>query len=188
MVAAKLGAAVGVRECDAADCVRETPREVVHTADGRDHPKIVADARLSVGTEVSFEGARGLDFERLEIGLVGVFEESGEVGRQIVRVDVFAGLDPDFCVPDGHAVLDHVFARRNGADGVLVAVVSDLHVVERMDDHGCFVTPCSTAAAKPGMAFRSMPQKSALPRIVFTSGFEAKNALTSGASLISQER
>ena len=55
-------------------------------------------------------------------------------------MDVLALLDKSGGMPDGHAVLDHVLARGDVAQRILVAVFPDLHVVAGIDYHGYFFT------------------------------------------------
>ena len=136
VVVAELGAAVGMLERDSVAGRRKTAAEVVDAADGRDHPDVVADADLSVGAAVAHERAGvGGFLHRLELRFVRVLQQIAEIGCDVVRVHVVALGDVARGMSDGHAVLDYVLAVLEVAQGVLVSVLADLHVVVGMDDH-----------------------------------------------------
>ena len=129
MVAAELRAAVRVREGAAARSVlpleisREVFGELVHAADRRDDPEVVADSDRAVGAAVAEKGAPffRLRQRRGRQRAVGVFEFAREVRPEVMGVNEAPGRNVGCRVPDRHVVFDDRFACPDRTEGEFVS-------------------------------------------------------------------
>ena len=143
-----------MRQRKSAHRLRQALGEAVHAADERDHPEVVADADAAVRVTVGPDRRRRHGRHVRELGLVTVLEHLPEVRLQVVDVHVLARRDRARRMPDRHAVLDHVLAFRDVPAGVLVPVLANLHVVQRINDHNASRSPRSRGSS-PRAACRS---------------------------------
>ena len=87
--------------------------DAVDATYGRDDPDFVADAYLTIGTHIALEGellTRWLIFlQSLDVD-VAVIKRAGEVGLDILVIEIGTLLDGVTSMADGETVLDDVLA------------------------------------------------------------------------------
>ena len=129
LVQSHLGAAVGMRESihavDApADVILrhggQGLRHVVHAADRRDDPQLIADAGAVVRTRIAHEGARREMSLRHFDRVPGVFQFAGKQRLQVVRMHMRARGNVRQRFADRIAVLDDRLACADVPEGGLV--------------------------------------------------------------------
>ena len=95
--------------------------DVVHAADGGQNPQLVAHAHAAVLAGVAHEGGGLSGLVGRPGGIPGVLQLAGEVGVQVMHVDVGTGSYVFLGIADGEAVLDNVLTLLDVTQGNLVA-------------------------------------------------------------------
>ena len=131
MVGTRLRAVKGMREV--VHALKAVPHQIlslfahgagdlVHAANRRDDPQLVARGGATVGAAKALEGL-GLDSpEHRARRMVLVIDLAGEIGLDIMRMQPATRLDIAGHMADGQTVLDYVVAGGDCADGHLVAL------------------------------------------------------------------
>ena len=138
VVVSELGAAVVMREsediirpCFLTETLGAFLDNTVYASYGRNNPHFVADTDLSVFAAIAHKSSGFIGNIQYHLfGVILIFEQSREVGFDIILVHPAAGFFRLSGVPDREAVLNDVLAFREIFDGYLV---SGRHVFEDCD-------------------------------------------------------